>query len=38
MKKIIVSLLLVTLLVIGSGAMAYGESFNGPDGLYVTYD
>lgn len=38
MKKIIVSLLLVTLLVIGSVATAYGESYNGPDGLYVTYD
>ena len=38
MKKIIVSLLLVTLLLIGSVATAYGESYNGPDGLYVTYD
>ena len=38
MKKIIVSLLLITLLVIGSGAMAYADDFNGPSGLQVTYD
>lgn len=38
MKKIIVSLLLMTLLVLGSGAAAFAESYNGPDGLYVTYD
>ena len=37
MKKLF-SLLLITLLVIGSGAMAYAEDFEGPSGLQVTYD
>ena len=38
MKKIIMSVLLITLLVLGSGATAFADSYEGTDGLYVTYD
>ena len=38
MKKVFLILLLAALLVMGTGAAAFAESYDGPSGMYVAFD